>query len=172
MPQESSLPIHPAGPGGLMYEIDPARLDGILWRRPFAYFIDVVIICLIEVLAFVAMSPLWAISFGTLTAPIMLVIAAIPIAYHTLQIGSSRSATWGQRLFDLEVQRVDGGRPGLFQAFLQTVLFYVTIGFTSFLILVVVLFNRHCRTVHDFLAGTVTLRRAHGPDILAPGGRA
>jgi uncharacterized RDD family membrane protein YckC len=55
------------------------------------------------------------------------------------------------------------------QAFLQTVLFYVTAPPTGGLILVVALFNQHRRTVHDYLAGTVTLRVSQGPDILPPG---
>ena len=59
------------------------------------------------------------------------------------------------------------------QAFVLTALFYVTIALTSPLILIVALFTRHRRTLHDMLSGTLTLRRADGPEVLLPtGGRA
>lgn len=138
---------------------DPARLRGVLWRRPLAYFIDAAIITVLSSLAFLVLSPLWP-----------LVFTAIPLGYHSLLIGGPHSATWGQRLFDLEVRRLDGGRPSLLQAFVQTVMFYVTIGLTSFLILVVPIFNRRRRALHDVLAGTLTLRRAHGPELFLPRG--
>jgi uncharacterized RDD family membrane protein YckC len=149
--------------------IDPVRLAGILWRRPVAYFVDIVIVWALSWIAFLLLSPLWAISLGALTGPILLVLAIIPVAYHTLLIGGARAATFGQRLLGIKVERLDGHRPTMGQAFLQTVLFYVTAPPTGGLILVVALFNQHRRTVHDYLAGTVTLRVSQGPDILPPG---
>jgi uncharacterized RDD family membrane protein YckC len=62
------------------------------------------------------------------------------------------------RVFDLELRPVSGERPSFLQALIQTVLFYVTVGMTCSLILLVALFNRRRRTLHDFLAGTVMVR--------------
>jgi uncharacterized RDD family membrane protein YckC len=45
------------------------------------------------------------------------------------------------------------------QALIQTVLFYITVGATCSLVLLLVLFNRHKRTLHDMLSGTVVVRR-------------
>lgn len=74
------------------------------------------------------------------------------------------------RLFDVELRSVTGERPGFFQALVQTALFYFTVGATCSLILLFALLNRHKRTLHDMLAGTVVVRRfplpwsaAHAP---------
>jgi uncharacterized RDD family membrane protein YckC len=45
------------------------------------------------------------------------------------------------------------------QALIQTALFYITVGATCSLILLLVLFNGHKRTLHDMVAGTVMVRR-------------
>jgi uncharacterized RDD family membrane protein YckC len=50
----------------------------------------------------------------------------------------------------------------------QSLLFYATIAVTGLLILMVALLNTRRRTVHDFFAGTVVVRRPVGPEILPP----
>ena len=141
---------------------DPARLRGLLWRRAFAYFVDVLLISLASWLVALVAWPLWPVVF-----------TLIPLAYHSLQIGGPHSATFGQRLFGVEVRRLDGGRPSLLQALVQTVLFYVTVMMLTPLALLVAVFNRRKRTLHDILAGTLTLRRSDEPELLlSPGGRA
>ena len=72
---------------------------------------------------------------------------------------SLTSSTVGMRLFDVELRAVKGERPRFLQALIQTALFYITVGATCSLILLFVLFNRHKRTLHDMLAGTVVVRR-------------
>jgi uncharacterized RDD family membrane protein YckC len=62
------------------------------------------------------------------------------------------------QLFDTEVRSWTGERPGYWQAFLMTVLFYVSIGITGLLILLVVFFNERRRTFHDLLSGTIVVR--------------
>jgi uncharacterized RDD family membrane protein YckC len=151
-------------------EPDPARLKGVLWRRPLAYFVDAMIVGVLYWIAFVLLLPLWVISLGLLSPVMVLSLGVIALAYHSLLIGGRHSATLGQRLFGLEVRRIDGGRPDVLQAFVLTALFYVTVSLTSALILIVALFTRHHRTVHDMLSGTLTLRRASGPEILPLGG--
>ncbi|HEX9462571.1 MAG TPA: RDD family protein [Alphaproteobacteria bacterium] len=138
-------------------EPEPVRLRGVLWRRSFGYLVDGCIIAVMSWIVLLFLAPVWPVVF-----------TLIPLAYHTLLIGGPRSATLGQRLFDVEVRRVDGGRPTHLQAFVQTVIFYVTAGMTSGLILIVPLFNRRRRALHDVLAGTLTLRRSAGPEFLLP----
>jgi uncharacterized RDD family membrane protein YckC len=147
-----------AGPD-LVFEPGPARLRGLLWRRAFAYLLDVFFISLLSWLLVLLLSPLWP-----------AVLALVPICYHSLLIGGPRSATFGQRLFGVEVRRLDGGRPTLFQAFVQTILFYATVTLLTPLVLVVALFNWRRRALHDILAGTLTLRRSDEPEILVSGG--
>jgi uncharacterized RDD family membrane protein YckC len=162
----SSLPVPPNA--SQVFDFDPARLTGVLWRRIFGYAVDLIVIGCIVGLAWVALVPFLILSFGLLFGPAALLVALIPAAYHTLLIGGRRSATWGQRLFGVQIVRIDGGSPTYIQALIQTVIFYLTVAPTSGLILLIMPFNRYGRALHDFAAGTLALRRVAGPDILPP----
>jgi uncharacterized RDD family membrane protein YckC len=140
----------------------PEAYEGVLWRRTLAYFIDLCVIGVIAVLCWIVFAVLWLLSFGLLGPVLWFVFGLIPLAYHTLLLSGPRSATIGMRLFDVELRSVTGERPGFLQALIQTALFYITVGATCSLILLLVLFNRHKRTLHDMLAGTVVVRRFPG----------
>ncbi len=144
---------------------EPALYEGLLVRRMFAYAVDVVAIAVLSVAAWVAFGILSVVSFGLLSPIGIIVTALIPVSYHTFFLGS-RGATPGMRFFDVEMWSLAGKQPEYVQAFLATVLFYISVGMTASLILVVALFNDRRRTLHDVLAGTVVLRRTQ------PGGNA
>lgn len=137
----------------------PEAYEGVLWRRTLAYFVDLCVIGVIAVLCWIVFAVLWVLSFGLLGPVLWFSFGLIPLAYHTLLLSGPHSATVGMRLFNVELRSVTGERPGFLQALIQTVLFYITLGATCSLILLFVLFNRHKRTLHDMLAGTVVVRR-------------
>jgi uncharacterized RDD family membrane protein YckC len=137
----------------------PEAYEGVLWRRTLAYFVDLCIIGVLAVLFWIVFAVLWVLSFGLLGPVLWFLFGLIPLAYHTLLLSSAWSATLGMRLFDLELRSVTGERPGFLQALAQTALFYLTVGATCSLILVFALLNRHKRTLHDVLAGTMMVRR-------------
>jgi uncharacterized RDD family membrane protein YckC len=141
---------------------DPAALpeayEGVIWRRTLAYLIDLCFIGVLVVLFWIVFAVLWVVSFGLLGPVLWFLFGLIPLAYHTLLLSGSRSATWGMRCFDVELRSITGERPGFLQALAQTALFYITVGATCSLILLFVLFNRRKRTLHDLLAGTVLVR--------------
>lgn len=154
LPEHSSLPFAWSQYPGSRH--DPEFFDGIVVRRIVAYAIDVAILIgltgFLWTLVVLTLGLLWG--FAAILTPI------IPLAYHTLLIGGRDSATLGMRVTGIEVRRLDGGRPDLAQAFLQTALFYATVTLTSTLILIVALFNDRGRCLHDWLTGTVTVRTA------------
>ncbi len=95
-----------------------------------------------------------------LLLPIQLALAPLlPVAYHTWFVGHA-GATPGMQLMDVEIRSWTGRRPDFVQAFVMTVLFYATVLPTSFLVLAIALFNDRQRTLHDYLAGTLGLRRS------------
>ena len=144
--------------------LDSARLRGVLWRRSLAYITDLIIIAVFAALLLFVLSPFIVLSLGLLASPVMFLAGLVPLAYHTLLVGGRRSATFGQRLFGLMVVvRDSGGRPGYLQAFILTVLFYLSMSVTSGLILAVMPFTRYRQGVHDLIANTVVLRRDVGP---------
>jgi uncharacterized RDD family membrane protein YckC len=56
------------------------------------------------------------------------------------------------------VMDLSGAKPDYVQAALQCLLFYVTLALTGFLLLFV-FFNRQRRTLHDWMSGTIVVRR-------------
>jgi uncharacterized RDD family membrane protein YckC len=137
----------------------PEAYEGVLLRRVLAYFVDLCVIGILWMLFWIVFAVLWVLSLGLLGPLLWLLLGLIPLAYHALLLSGPRSATVGMQLFDLELRSVTGERPGFLQALVQTVLFYLTVGATCSLILLVALLNRHKRTLHDLLAGTVMVRR-------------
>lgn len=135
----------------------PSDFENVVFKRTFAYVVDVVIIAILGAIAIGVGSVIGVMSLGLLWPLVAALISIIPFAYHTLTIGSPASATFGMRLFGVEVRTWDGRRPGYIQAAVQTIVFYASIALTSLLILFVVFFNKRNRTLHDFLAGTVVI---------------
>jgi uncharacterized RDD family membrane protein YckC len=146
----------------------PDLFEGVLPRRVFAYLIDACCIGAIMVVLWVFFLLLTILSLGLLGPPLWFLFGLVPLAYHTLLLGGRHGATWGMRLFGLQMFAWDGMRPILLQAFVHTVLFYTSVGMTGGLILLFPLFNRRRRTLHDVLAGMLLLRRMSdvytGPD--------
>lgn len=141
----------------------------MLWRRVCAYVVDLVLIGVLWVIAFLLLTVAGLLSLGLLFPVIPAALTLVPVAYHTLLIGGPWSATWGMMLFNLEVRSWTGARPGYWQALLMTLIFYTTIGLTGFLILVVALFNARHRTLHDYLSATVVVRRTRLDSLLIEG---
>jgi len=142
------------GPDPIEY---PEYYDGISMKRIIAYIIDFLICAGLGLAGWFVAAIVGFLSFGLLLVPLMAGIALIPIVYHTLLIGSRQSATFGMRFSGVRVYRLDGGRPEMLQAFIQSAVFFFTAPATSFLILLVALFNIRRRCLHDMLAGTIIL---------------
>jgi uncharacterized RDD family membrane protein YckC len=136
--------------------LDDAELyDGMAWRRAVGYLIDACVLLLV-------VAGLWLLvilSLGLLWPIKLLVTPLLPLVYHTYFVGQS-GATPGMQVMDVEIRAWTGQRPDYLQAFLMTVLFYATVLSTGFLLLVVALFNDRQRTLHDYLAGTLGVRRS------------
>lgn len=144
----------------------PEYYQGVLIRRVFGYWVDLLCIGLLIALAWVVFSMLAIASLGLLS-PLLLILGLIPVLYHTLTIGGPHSATPGMRLTGVEVRSWTGERPGYLQALVQTILFYVTVYPTWSLVLVIALLDRRRRTLHDMLAGTLVIRISPQAEVLA-----
>jgi uncharacterized RDD family membrane protein YckC len=141
----------------------PELYEGVVWRRVLAYLLDLVFIAFIAAAIGVVFVVLTLLSLGLLAPMLWFLWGLVPLAYHTLLLSGPHSATFGMRCFDVELRSVTSERPSFVQALLQTALFYITVSLTCSLILLAVLFNRRRRTVHDFLAGTLVVRRLPTP---------
>ncbi len=145
---------------GPEFDFDRALFQGVARKRVFAFLIDVVILMVLGIALGTVGTVVGVLSFGLLFAPVALLSLLLPLAYHSYLIGGPQSATFGMRAMGLEVRTWDNRRPGYLQAALQTMVFYVTVFSTNFLILLVVFFSDRRRTLHDILCGTVVLNTA------------
>ncbi len=136
----------------------PGYYDGLLWRRSLGFLADMVLVWALNAALVVAFFLAGVLTLGLLWPLGAVVLAILPVAYHTYFIGHG-GATPGMALFDVQIRTWTGKRLDYPQAFLQTALFYTTVPMTGGLILVVSLFNDRRRTLHDILAGTLALRR-------------
>lgn len=143
---------------------NPALYQGVLGHRFWAFMIDILLIAVANAAIHITLFVLIFASLGLLLLPalvIMALVSFLPLAilYDTLTLGGSKSATPGMRLFDIEVHSTAGGRPDYVQAFVMSLLFYVSFSVTSGLILLLVFFTRRKMALHDILSGCVVARR-------------
>ncbi|HMB77984.1 MAG TPA: RDD family protein [Kiloniellaceae bacterium] len=136
----------------------PELFDGIMVRRVVAYVLDGIAVGLLWILAWLILAALTTITFG-LTSPLMVILFLLPLIYHSLSI-AYLGATPGMCLLDVEVRLLNGQRPDLPHAILFTILFFATTWMTAFLVLLVALFNRRGRCLHDILTGLLLVRRS------------
>jgi uncharacterized RDD family membrane protein YckC len=148
---------HPHGP---MADLPPRALDGVRTRRILAILVDLVVITLIVGVAFVFLSILGVLTFGLAWLLIPPLFPVVALIYNGLTISGPSRGTPGMRLMDLEVRLTDGYRVPFIYAAVHAVLFYLSWTFLTPIVLVVSLFARNKRCLHDILASIVVTRRA------------
>ena len=126
----------------------------VVARRAVAYIIDIVILSFAVPISWFFL----IVSFGILSPLIMIVMFLLPLAYHSLMISSSISATLGQRFMGIKTVSKDGGAVDLFNAIILVTIFYVSIALTGGFILIWCLFDDRQRCLHDILASTIIIR--------------
>jgi len=133
--------------------------DGVIAARCFAFLADLLVICVLLLAASALFAILGILTFGLLW-PGAALTPLIALAYFTLSLGGRHSATPGMRWQGIELRTWDGRRPGYLQGALQTLLFYVTVSVATVFVLLVPFFNERRRCLHDYLCGTVFVRRS------------
>lgn len=149
--QLSSLKGHDAGQD---HHIAADRFDGVRTKRIIAYIIDLICIAVLTFAAGICAFFLGILSFGALTPLLGIILALIPIGYHTYTIGSAKNGTIGMQMMDLEVYLEDGREPDFISAFFHSGIFYASMMLTSGFIILVSLFNDKGKLLHDYLTGS------------------
>jgi len=141
-------------------DLQPELFRGVLARRFFAFLIDLVVLSVPVILGYLFIAVFGLITLGLgwalfwLAWPATIVWA---IVYYGACFGGPHSATVGMRVMDLEL-RTWYGAPGYFVlGATHAVLFWVSISFLSPLVLLVGLFNRRRRLLHDVILGTIII---------------
>ncbi|MCE7998086.1 MAG: RDD family protein [Rhodobiaceae bacterium] len=137
---------------------NPEAFKGLLRSRILAFFADLAAIAVLFFAASILFGILGVLSLGVLWPGFGLIMPVLFFAYFTMTLGGNRSATPGMQWQGIEMRTWDGLRPGYVQAFVQTLLFYITATPLFGLSLAVALFNRRKRCLHDFFSGSVFVR--------------
>lgn len=137
----------------------PDLYDGVVFRRVLAYCIDALIVAALILVLWLILAVAGLLTFGLLWW-FMPVLALVPVAYDTVLIGGEHSATFGMRLFGIEVRSRNGGRPDWIQALIFSLLFHATMAIFWGAPLLICFFNSRRRTAHDFLSNAVVVRRS------------
>jgi uncharacterized RDD family membrane protein YckC len=135
---------------------EPHVSSGVLLRRVFALLLDLIII---GVVFWVAAFLIVVFGFFTLGVGWLAfhVLPFLPFAYYTLLVGGS-GATPGQRALGLVVrQDLSLAAPTLPQAFVWSLLLWVSFALACVPFLLALLNPRH-RAAHDLLSGLIILR--------------
>lgn len=143
----------------------PELYDGVRLKRVVAFLIDVLLLVVAAVLWWMIGGLLTLVTLGMLTPLLILGNVLLPFAYHTWFIGGEEAATPGMRVMKLRAVTVDGERPSYLQAFIFAALFYFSVGVTSWLILLVSLFNPRGRCAHDYFSGILLVRADARPEV-------
>ncbi len=144
-------------------DLEPELFRGVSLRRSIAFLIDLVVLAVPVILAKVFIAVFGLITLGLGWALFWLVWPATVVwvlVYYGSTIGGPSSATLGMRAMDLQLMTWYG-EPGYFVlGAAHVVLFWVLVSLLSPFVLLVGLFNRRRRLLHDFLLGTVVINRA------------
>jgi uncharacterized RDD family membrane protein YckC len=149
--------------------LQPELFRGVLTRRVFAFLIDVVVLSIPVILAymFIAVFGLITLGLGWLLFWLVYPASVIwAIVYYGASLGGPHSATPGMRVMDLQL-RTWTGAPGYFVlGAAHAVLFWVSMSFPP--ILLVGLFNSRRRLLHDIILGTVVINSSVAPQVAQP----
>ncbi len=132
---------------------------GLILRRCIAWMLDIGILSLLALVAWMVLATFTVITFG-LGAPTFGLLTLLPLLYGFLTLVSSLQASPGQAMMGLMVVRDDDlGPPTPVQALLYMIGYMITAAAGLIWCAVALVTTRH-RTFHDMLAGIVVVRRS------------
>ena len=166
------------GGGGADYQphafdpfAQPDLFRGVLARRVFAFLIDLVVLAIPVILAylFVAVFGLITLGLGWLLFWLVWPASVIwAVIYYGASLGGPHSATMGMRVMDLELRTWYGAPSYFVLGATHAVLFWVSISFLTPLVLLIGLFNGRRRLLHDIILGTVVINSSIRTQVAQP----
>ena len=149
-----------SGPPSFDPWLQPELFRGVLTRRVFAFLIDVVVLSIPVILAYLLIFVFGLITLGLGWALFWLVSPASviwAIIYYGATLGGPHSATMGMRVMDLELRTWYGAPTYFVLGAMHAVLFWISVSVLTPLVLLIGLFNGRRRLLHDIILGTVVI---------------
>jgi uncharacterized RDD family membrane protein YckC len=149
--------------------LQPEYFEGVLARRMIAFMIDLAIIMVPVVFAwiFIFFFGIVTLGFGWLLFHLVPLGTAVwALCYCGATMGGPHSATIGMRTVDLEVRTWYGAPCYFLLGAVHALVFWLTISALTPLVLVVGLLNDRRRLLHDFALGTVVINNERRAALL------
>jgi len=151
--------------------VNPELFAGVLTRRLFAFLIDLVVITVPLVAAWIFILIFGLITLGLgwalfwLLSPASVVWA---VCYYGLTLGGTASATLGMRVMGVEMRTWYGAPAYFVLGAMHAVVYWITISVLTPFIVLVGLFNARRRLLHDMLVGTIIINNPARAAALRP----
>jgi uncharacterized RDD family membrane protein YckC len=139
---------------------NPELYEGVLTRRVLAFLVDMVIVGIALGVATIVGGIIGFLTFGIGWLVTLVVLPVIVIGYYAVTLGSPARATIGMQMMDIVLTPTRGQPLDGPVAFVHTLLFWITAWIAWPISLIVALFTPRRQMVHDYLAGTLMLRRS------------
>ncbi len=144
-------------------DTQPEVFAGVLARRFLAFILDAIIILvpIILLALFILVFGLVTFGIGLLLFFLLSPVAVLwAIVYTGACLGAPESATIGMRVMGLEMRTWYGSPMYFLLGAVHVIFFWALMTALTPLVLLVGLFNRRRRLLHDFLTGTVVINNA------------
>lgn len=138
---------------------DVRAYDGVRTRRSLAFLFDYTAILILSIPAALLIGLLGILTLGLGWALYAFLLPVIAILYVGFTVGGAAQATPGQRLCGVRMARLDGEPIDPPYAVLHGVLFWASCSILTPFVLLMTLFTRRKQALHDYLLGTVAVRR-------------
>ena len=133
--------------------------EGVRTRRVVAFLADYTAILLLSIPAAIVIGLLGVVTLGLGWMLYAFLLPAIAILYVGFTMGGTAQATPGMRLAGIRMSRLEGQPIDPVYAVLHAVLFWASCSVLTPLVLLIALFTRRKQMLHDYLLGTVAVRR-------------
>lgn len=138
----------------------PELFEGLLTRRVGAYFIDLAIMGALVLALTIVGAILGVLTFGLAFASLVFVIPAAVVLYYGMTLGSPRRATVGMQMMDIVLTPTRGQPLDGWMAIFHALVFWLTFWICWPVSLLFALFTPRRQMIHDFVVGTLMVRRS------------
>ena len=150
---------NPPSPVILENDLPAAALEGVRTRRVIAVCLDLILVTILVTIAFMVLGVLGVVTFGLAWLPIPFLFPLVAFFYNGLTVSGWRHGTPGMRFMDLEASLTDGHPVPFINAAAHAVMFYLSFTILTPFSLLVCLFTRNKRCLHDILSDVIITRR-------------
>lgn len=150
--------------------LNPELFEGVLPRRFVAFVIDVVILAIPLIVAwvFIFVFGIFTLGLGWFLFHLMPPASVLwALFYYGATLGGPASATIGMRAMDIEMRTWYGAPSYFVLGAVHAAVYWISVSVLTPLILVVGFFNSRGRLLHDILVGAVVINNAARASLLS-----